>query len=98
MCGAVMWAAGLNLPAGTHLEFAGEAQEQARSQRDLLAYSVVTALGIALLVSIIARNGRNLAIVLANLPFAFVGGVAAVALSGALTVPDNCPSRKFDQG
>jgi CzcA family heavy metal efflux pump len=76
--------AALNLPAGTHLEFAGEAQEQARSQRDLLAYSAVTALGIALLVSIIARNGRNLAIVLANLPFAFVGGVAAVAVSGGV--------------
>jgi Cu/Ag efflux pump CusA len=44
----------------------------------------VAALGIALLISIIARNGRNLAIVLANLPFAFVGGVAAVAASGAV--------------
>ena len=74
----------LDLPAGTHLEFAGEAQEQARSQRDLLAYSAVAALGIALLISVIARNGRNLAIVLANLPFAFVGGVAAVAASGAV--------------
>src|SRR5258708_17061 len=74
----------LDLPAGTHLEFAGEAQEQARSQRDLLAYSAVAALGIALLVSIIARSGRNLAIVLANLPFAFVGGVAAVAATGGV--------------
>jgi len=76
--------AGLNLPPGTHLEFAGEAQEQARSQRDLLAYSAVAALGIVLLISIIARNGRNLALVLANLPFAFVGGVAAVAASGGV--------------
>ena len=74
----------LPLPAGTHLEYAGEAQEQARSQRDLLAYSGVAALGIVLLVSIIARNGRNLAIVLANLPFAFVGGVCAVAASGGV--------------
>jgi Cu/Ag efflux pump CusA len=74
----------LRLPAGTHLEFAGEAQEQARSQRDLLAYSAVAALGIVLLISIIARNGRNLALVLANLPFAFVGGVAAVAASGGV--------------
>jgi CzcA family heavy metal efflux pump len=74
----------LGLPPGTHLEFAGEAQEQARSQRDLLAYSAVAALGIVLLVSIIARNARNLALVLANLPFAFVGGVFAVAASGGV--------------
>ena len=72
----------LDLPAGTHLELAGEAEAQARSARDLLAYSALAALGIVLLVSIIARNGRNLLIVLANLPFAFVGGVAAVAASG----------------
>jgi len=76
--------AALNLPPATHLEFAGEAQAQARSQRDLLAYSAVAALGIVLLVSIIARSGRNLAVVLANLPFAFVGGVAAVAASGGV--------------
>lgn len=76
--------AAVRLPSGTHLEFAGEAQEQARSQRDLLAYSAVAALGIALLISIIARSGRNLAIVLANLPFAFVGGVAAVAATGGV--------------
>jgi len=44
----------------------------------------VAALGIALLISIIARSGRNLAIVLANLPFAFVGGVAAVAATGGV--------------
>lgn len=74
----------LSLPPATHLEIAGEAQEQVRSERDLLAYSAVAALGIVLLVSIIARSGRNLAIVLANLPFAFVGGVAAVAASGAV--------------
>jgi CzcA family heavy metal efflux pump len=74
----------LDLPAGTHLEFAGQAEAQARSQRDLLAYSALAALGIVLLVSIIARSGRNLTIVLANLPFAFVGGVAAVAASGGV--------------
>jgi CzcA family heavy metal efflux pump len=76
--------ASVALPAGTHLEFAGEAQEQARSQRDLLVYSAVAALGIVLLVSVIARNARNLAIVLTNLPFAFVGGVAAVAAAGGV--------------
>jgi len=72
------------LSPGTRLEFAGEAREQARSEQDLLAYSGVAALGIALLVSIIARNGRNLVLVLANLPFAFVGGVLAVAASGGV--------------
>ncbi len=36
------------------------------------------------MLAVITQNGRNLLLVLANLPFAFVGGVAAVYFSGGL--------------
>jgi Cu/Ag efflux pump CusA len=37
-----------------------------------------------MLLSFVTRNGRNLLLVLANLPFAFVGGVLAVFATGGL--------------
>jgi Cu/Ag efflux pump CusA len=64
---------------------ASEALDQA--QREILAYSVVAAIGIVLLLSIAFRNIRNTLLVLANLPFALVGGVlAAVVTGGNLSV------------
>jgi Cu/Ag efflux pump CusA len=44
-------------------------------------------LGIILLLSIVMGNGRNLILVLLNLPFALVGGVLAVfAFGGSLSI------------
>ena len=77
----------VELPAGTYIQFAGAAEAESRSQRDLLVNSLIAAIGITLLLSIIARNWRNLLLVLANLPFALVGGVLAVfATGGVLTL------------
>lgn len=74
----------MSLPAESYLEFAGEAQAQAQSRRDLLFNSIAAALGIVLLLSIVTRNQNNLLLVLANLPFALVGGVLAVFATGGL--------------
>ncbi|MCB8586377.1 efflux RND transporter permease subunit, partial [Escherichia coli] len=41
-------------------------------------------IGIVLLLSIVTGHWRNLVLVLINLPFAFVGGVFAVALTSGL--------------
>lgn len=72
----------LALPAGFYVAFGGQAEAQARSQRDLLVNSIIAGIGIVLLLSIVTRRARNLALVLANLPFALVGGVLAVLASG----------------
>ncbi len=72
------------LPPGTYIEFAGEAAAQSRSQRDLLVNTIVAGIGIVLLLSIVTQNGNNLLLVLTNLPFAFVGGVFAVAVSNGV--------------
>ncbi len=74
----------VKLPAGAHVEFAGAAEAQARSRRDLLVNSLLAATGIILLLSFVTGHWRNLALVLINLPFAFVGGVFAVVLTGGL--------------
>jgi CzcA family heavy metal efflux pump len=72
----------LSLSPGTYVEFAGTAAAQVKSRRDLLLYSVLAALGIVLLLSIVMGNYRNLLLVLTNLPFALVGGVLIALITG----------------
>ena len=73
----------LALPPGTYVEFSGAAEAQARSTRDLLVYSAMAGIAIILLLSMMLRGSRNLLLILTNLPFALVGGVLAVLVSGA---------------
>lgn len=72
----------IHLAPGDYVQFTGTAAAQAQSRRDLLVYSLLAALGIVLLLSIILMNWRNLVLVLANIPFALVGGVLAVFAGG----------------
>jgi Cu/Ag efflux pump CusA len=64
------------------VEFAGTAAAQAQSRRDLLVHSLLAGLGIVLLLSVVMGSYRNLLLVLANLPFALVGGVLAAWATG----------------
>lgn len=80
-------AAKVSLPAGTYVEFGGAAQAKEKAQRQLLLNSAIAAVGILLLLSVVFHNWRNLFLVLANIPFALVGGVLAVWLS-SVVAPD----------
>lgn len=64
-------------PTGRTFQFAGTAEAQSQSRCDLLINSSIAGVGILLLLSIVTRNWRNLLLILANLPFALVGGVLA---------------------
>lgn len=75
-------AAKVKFAPGNYVEFSGTAEAQAQSRRDLLVHSILAALGIVLLLSVVLMNLRNLLLVLANLPFALVGGVLAVFAGG----------------
>lgn len=77
-------AAKVALPPGAYAEFTGAAEAQAKSRRDLALSSGIAAVGIVLLLSMITGSWRNLALVLVNLPFALIGGVLAVYLTGAV--------------
>ncbi|WP_232628103.1 efflux RND transporter permease subunit [Methylobacterium sp. Leaf118] len=74
----------VKLPDGVYVSFTGSAEAQARARRDLIAYSGLAGLGIVVLLAVVTGSTRNLILVLVNLPFAFVGGVIAVAMSGAV--------------
>ena len=72
----------VSLPSGVYALFGGESEARARSQRDLLAYGAVSLIGIVLLLSLALKSKRAVALVMLNLPFALVGGVASVIATG----------------
>jgi Cu/Ag efflux pump CusA len=72
----------ITMPKGTYAVFSGESEARSQSQRDLLAYGAMAAVGIALLLFLALKSGRAVVLVMMNLPFALVGGVLSVALTG----------------
>ena len=72
----------MHFPAVVYVEFSGAAEEQAQAQRELLLHSLVAAAGIVLLLAMVFRKASHLLLVLANLPFALIGGVLAIFLTG----------------
>jgi CzcA family heavy metal efflux pump len=77
-------AAQVSFPGGTYVVFSGAAAAQAQAQRQLLLHSAIAAVGILLLLAVAFGNARNLLLVLANVPFALVGGILAVWLTQQL--------------
>lgn len=78
-------AAKISFPPQTYAVFSGTAQAKARAEQELLLHSGVAAVGILLLLGTAFRSGRNLLLVLMNIPFALVGGVLAVWVSSRLS-------------
>ncbi len=77
-------AAEAKLPPDILPVYAGSAEAQRGARRDLLVHSALAGLGILLLLGVVFRSPRHLLLVLANLPFALVGGVLAVFAGGGL--------------
>lgn len=75
----------VKLPAGLYAEWSGAAEEQKKAQRELVIHFAVAFLGILLLLSLVFRRPSHVTLVLANIPFALVGGVLAVFASGGST-------------
>jgi CzcA family heavy metal efflux pump len=77
----------VRFPPGTYVVFSGAAEAQAKAQRELLMHALMAGVGIVLLLFIALRRTRALFLVLLNLPFALIGGVAAVLFtSGVLSL------------
>jgi len=72
------------LPAGVYAEVGGTGAAQRAARRELLRNSLLAAAGIVMLLSVAFGEGSRLLLVLANLPFALVGGVLAVFATGGL--------------
>src|SRR6185436_3945773 len=63
--------------------FGGAIEAQSEARNELLLHSAIAGVAILLLLGVVFSNPRNLLLVLLNLPFAMVGGVVAVALTGS---------------
>ena len=72
----------VSFPSGIYPVFGGSGLVQSAARQELLLHSAVAGIGIVLLLSIVFRSARNLLLVLANMPFALIGGVLAVFGSG----------------
>lgn len=73
----------LHLPKQVYAVFSGAAETQTEARNELLLHGGIAGIGILLLLATVFRNLRNLLLVLLNLPFALIGGVLAVALTGS---------------
>lgn len=71
----------VQLPAGYHAELLGEYAERQRSQTRLGVFALLALAGIFLVLYSDFGSGRLATIVFVSLPFALVGGVAAVLVS-----------------
>lgn len=74
----------LRLPPGVVVTVEGAAAAAAKSARTLLINSLLAAVGMVLLLSLTVPRLRNLGLILLNLPFAMVGGVLALFLTGGI--------------
>ncbi len=63
-------------------EFTGAAIEQAKAKEELLILSLLVMAIVMMLIYIAIGNFRNVLLMLINLPFALVGGVIAVLITG----------------
>ena len=73
----------VRLPAGVYLDYAGTAAGTAAAQRELLFNSGIAVAGVLALLLVAFRSGRSAGLILGSAPFALVGGVIAVGLTGA---------------
>jgi CzcA family heavy metal efflux pump len=69
------------LPAGVYVEYGGAAAEQEAASQRLWINTAIAAVGIIILLATAVGQWRHLLLILANVPFALVGGVLAVDLA-----------------
>lgn len=72
----------VKLSPGNYLVFEGEGEAAIEARETLLFHSLLAGFGIFVLLYLAFNSLRNLGITFLNLPFALVGGVAAVLFNG----------------
>ncbi len=72
----------VGLGPGNYVAIGGDAAAAAQARQELLAHATLATVGVLLLLYLALGTARNLLVTLLNLPFALIGGVVAVVLSG----------------
>jgi CzcA family heavy metal efflux pump len=75
-------AAHVKLPPGVYLDYVSVADDAVKARNELLFNTALALVGIVALLVLAFREARAVWLIVASAPFALVGGVAAVALSG----------------
>lgn len=76
------------LPQGYRVEFGGQFENEARAGKSLMVIVPAVLLAIFLILYSTFRNMRQALLILLNIPFAFIGGILALYISGLyLSVP-----------
>jgi len=73
----------VKLPAGTYITYSGTAEGAAQARRELAFNVAIAAGGVIALLLLAFSSGRTVMLILGSAPFALVGGVIAVAVTGA---------------
>jgi len=73
----------VKLPDSVYLQFTGVAQAEAAARREVILHAAMAAVGIILLLLVAFQDARTVTLIVATTPFALVGGVVAVELTGA---------------
>jgi Cu/Ag efflux pump CusA len=71
-------------PEGHHAEVLGQHEARERARRGMVALSVLSLVGIALVLYADFRSTRLVLFVMGTLPFALVGGIAGVLATGGV--------------
>jgi len=74
----------VNLPPGYFVEYGGQFESQQEATRVLLTYGGIALVAIFVLLYKAFNSTRASLLVMANLPLALIGGVAAIFLSGKI--------------
>ncbi len=67
---------------GTQISYSGAAEAESEANRNLIVSSVIAITIIVMILWTAFRSGRHLTLILLNLPFALIGGVFALAVTG----------------
>ena len=78
---AQAWASEVKLPAGYHLEWAGEYESQKRSQKRLMIVVPITLLVICMILYTMFQSFKWVALILANVAMAPIGGLLALLVT-----------------
>jgi CzcA family heavy metal efflux pump len=77
-------ASAVRLPQGYHVEYGGQFESEAQASRQLLWLSIGVIVAIFFVLMSAFGSARDATLVMLNLPFALIGGVIGVYLSGGV--------------
>jgi CzcA family heavy metal efflux pump len=74
----------VELPPGYYVDYGGDYENQVRAQREIVLLSLVSLIGIFLLLQLALKSQALAGLVMANLPLGLIGGIVALYLSGGV--------------